>query len=328
MPTTPRWLLLSLLLTLGLTLGATSAAQTVTMGGGFAGGTFNVFVEAIGGYLTESLADLEVVPVRSAGSVENLSRILAGSLDMAIAFAGDASFAFNGFDMFDDDEEPQSGVRAIGYLYAAVSQIVTLPANGIATVSDLAGKRVAVGELGSGTHMSLQRLLGHLGMLDDVTFVYIAGQAASQALKDGRVDAYHVLVGVPNATVADTSVDRDIVVLETLEEALVSGFFDRFPFYLPYVIPAGTYRGVPDAVRTWKDSGLWVVSKDLDDELVYQMMRAVYDPDGLARMHAAGAVAREMGADTALRGVAFPLHPGAARYWLEQGLQLPAIARP
>jgi uncharacterized protein len=323
-----RRLLLSLLLGACLTLGATSTAQILTMGGGFTGGTFNVFVDLIARHLSSTFDDVTVEPVVSAGSIENLRRILAADLDMAVVFAGDAFAAHNGFEGFDDDEQDKSAVRAIGYLYPAVSQVVTLPSTGITSLADLAGKQVAVGDLGSGTHMAMHRLLTAIGVARDVRFVFAGGQTASQMLKDGRVDAYHVLVGVPNATVADTSVDRDIVLIETLAPALAAGFFDRYPFYIPIVIRGGTYRGVAADVPTFKDAGLWVVSADLDEELVYRMTKAVYGAEGLAHFHAAHANARDMGAHTALRGVALPLHPGAARYWIEQGLQLPAIARP
>jgi uncharacterized protein len=78
----------------------------------------------------------------------------------------------------------------------------------------------------------------------------------------------------------------------------------------------------------FKDGALWVVAEDLDEELVYRMTQAVYGTAGLAAMNAATPVAREMGVATAIRNVAFPLHPGAARYWQEMGVQLPAAARP
>jgi uncharacterized protein len=328
---TRRKLLIAALIAIAGMAGSLALAQprSLTMGGGFTGGTFNVFVGGIQDVLAANLPALVGVrQVPSAGSIQNLQQILAGRLDMALAFAGDAYFAFNGFDLFDDDESPVAGVRAIGYLYPAVSQIVALAGSGITNVRDLAGKRVAVGEFGSGTHMSIDRLLNHLGIAGDVTFVYVAGQLASEMLKDGRVDAYHALLGVPNATVNHTAADRDVVVLTTLDAALVSGFFDRYPFYLPVVIPAGAYRGVDSDVLTWKDSALWVVSDALDDELVYQMTKAVYGETGVSFMRIATPVAREMGAQTALRGVALPLHPGAARYWLEVGLELPAIAKP
>jgi TRAP-type uncharacterized transport system substrate-binding protein len=81
-------------------------------------------------------------------------------------------------------------------------------------------------------------------------------------------------------------------------------------------------------VRTFRDAGLWVVSADVDEELVYQMTKAIYDQAGLDRMLQVTNVASEMGPDNALAGIQIPLHPGAARYWEEVGVEIPERIRP
>jgi uncharacterized protein len=326
MRTTP--LTASVLLTLALLFGGAASAQSLTMGGGFAGGTFNDFVAGIAGKVGQSVPGVTVAPVVSAGSVQNLLRLRDGELDMAVVFAGDAYLAYNGFDAFDDEEQPRRDLRAVGFLYSAVSQIVTLADSGIDSFDELVGKRIAVGEIGSGTHLSIERLLRQAGMLGSVSLVHVSGIAASEYLTSGRVDAYHVLLGTPNATVRHTAATHDIRILDTMAVAIRSGLFDRYPFYAPVVIPAQTYRGVEADVPAFKDAGLWIVAADLDDDLVYAMTKAVFGPAGLSAMTTATPVAREMGVATALRGVAFPLHPGAARYWQEVGLELPSAARP
>jgi uncharacterized protein len=110
--------------------------------------------------------------------------------------------------------------------------------------------------------------------------------------------------------------------------ALEAGFFEKYPFYARVTIPAGTYRGVDDEVETWRDAGIWIVSEDMDEEMVYQMTKAIFDADGLEHMLRVTNVAREMGIDSALSGIALPLHPGAARYWAEVGVEIPEVARP
>lgn len=319
------WILV-LAVTLAPALGA--HAQSLTMAGGFAGGTFNDFVAGISTAATAGVEGLEVVVLESAGSAANLRALLAGELDMAVAFAGDTYLAFNGFENFGDDEQVRGDVRAVGFLYSAVSQIVTLADSGIETFDQLVGKRVAVGAVGSGTHLTMERLLRQAGMIDSVEMVFVSGTSASELLLSGAVDAYHVLLGVPNATVLATAADHDIRLLETLPVAIRSGLFDRYPFYTPIVVRGDVYRSLDVEVPVFKDAGLWVVRADLDEDLVYQMTRTVYGPAGIDAMMAVTPVAREMGPSTALRGVALPLHPGAARYWEEIGLQLPAVARP
>jgi uncharacterized protein len=300
--------------------------QFLSIGGGFVGGTFNVFASGMGDYLSQRFPNLNITVEGSAGSAENIRRIQGGEMEMGIAFAGDAYLAYNGMEEFSD--QSYDGIRAVGFLYGAVSQLVVLKGSGIATYEDLAGKRIALGSAGSGTHLSIERLLRQTGMFDRITPVFVAGQAASDQLKDGQVDGYHALLGVPNATLVDTTTARDAVVLSTYGDALAAGFFEKYPFYARVTIPGGTYRGIDDEVETWRDAGIWIVSDAMDEEMVYQMTKAVFDADGLEHMLRVTNVAREMGIDSALSGIALPLHPGAARYWAEVGVEIPEVARP
>lgn len=300
--------------------------QFLSIGGGFVGGTFNVFASGMGDYLSRELPNLNITVEGSAGSAENIRRMQAGELEMGIAFAGDAYLAYNGLEEFSDRRYDK--IRAVAFLYGAVSQLVALEASGIRTFEDLAGRRIALGSAGSGTHLSIERLLRQAGMFERITPVFVAGQTASDQLKDRQIDAYHALLGVPNATVVDTSTTHDIVILSTYQVARDSGFFDKYPFYTPTVIPAGTYRGVEEDVETWRDAGIWIVSADMDEELVYQMTKAIFSEAGLEHMLRVTSVAREMGPENALSGIALPLHPGAARYWQEIGLEIPDIAKP
>lgn len=317
------------LIAFGLVLGSTALAQRqfLAIGGGSTGGTFNVFSSGIGDIVGRTIDGLNVTVEGSAGSAENIRRIQGGDLEMGIAFAGDSFLAFNGEGVFEDGG-PYDKLRAIGFLYSAVSQIVTLEGNGIETLADLEGKTMAVGGAGSGTQLSLERLLTSVGVYDSITPVLVAGQNASDQLKNRQVDAYHALFGVPNASVTDTASTADIHLISSYEEAEAAGFFDEHPYYTEYVIPAGTFNGVDEDVRTFRDAGLWVVSADVDEELVYKMTKAIYDQAGLDRMLQVTNVASEMGPDNALVGVQIPLHPGAARYWQEVGVSIPDVAQP
>ena len=310
-------------------LGVSSANQVfLSMGGGSRGGTFDTFGLGVSDILWRSIDGFNLSLVKSAGSGENLRRIQAGEMDMGVAFAGDVFLSYNGEGAFAEDG-PYNEVRVIGFLYSAVSQLVTLEGAGIRSVEDLAGKTVAVGSEGSGTQLSTERLLTTLDLHNEIDPVLVAGLDASEELKDQQVQAYHGLYGVPNATVTDTSATGEAVILNTYDAAAAAGFFEAYPFYSKYVIPAGTFSGVDEDVETFRDAGLWVVSADTDEELVYRMTKAVYDQVGLYFMQEpTNGVASEMGPDTALVGVRTPLHPGAARYWEEVGVTIPEAAQP
>lgn len=312
---------------LTLTSAAFAQRQFVAIGGGSTGGTFNVFASAVGDIVGRSIDGLNVTVEGSAGSAENLRRIQGGDLEMGIAFAGDSYLAYNGEAVFEEGG-PYDKVRAIGFLYSAVSQIVTLEGSGITDLADLEGVTMAVGGAGSGTQLSLERLLTAVDVYDTLTPVLVAGQNASDQLKNRQVQAYHALFGVPNAAVTDTASTADIRILSSYDEAMAAGFFEQFPFYTEYVIPGGTFSGVDDDVHTFRDAGLWIVSADADEDLVYEMTKSVYDRAGLDRMLQVTAVASEMGPENALVGVQVPLHPGAARYWTEVGVHVPEALQP
>jgi uncharacterized protein len=320
------WIVLTVAAALVAAGSVLAQRQFLSIGGGFTGGTFNVFASGMGDYLSGQFPNVNITVEGSAGSAENIRRIQDGDMEMAVAFAGDAYLAYNALEEFEDG--PYDNIRAVGFLYGAVSQLVTLDGSGIRTFEDLAGKRVALGQAGSGTHLSIERLLRQAGMFDRITPVFVAGQAASDQLKDGQIDAYHALLGVPNATLVDTTTARDAHVISTYEVALASGFFERYPFYSEFTIPAGTYRGVDEDTHTWRDAGVWIVSAELDEELVYQMTKAIYDDAGLEHMLRVTNVARDMTHDNAMSGIALPLHPGAARYWNEVGVPIPELAQP
>ncbi len=320
---------LSLLVVGLLALGSSAFAQRqfIAIGGGSTGGTFNVFASAIGDIVGRAIDDVNLTVEGSAGSAENIRRIQGGDLEMGIAFAGDAYLAYNGEAVFEEDGA-YDNLRAIGFLYSAVSQIVTLEGSGITSLADLEGITMAVGGAGSGTQLSLERLLTVVGVYDSITPVLVAGQNASDQLKNRQVSAYHALFGVPNAAVTDTSSTADIRILSSYDEAEAAGFFDQFPFYTEYVIPGGTFSGVDEDVRTFRDAGLWIVAADTDADLVYEMTKAVYQQQGLDRMLQVTNVASEMGPDNALVGVQIPLHAGAARFWEEAGVEVPEALQP
>lgn len=320
-------LALGLALVAALATGSLAQRQFLSIGGGSTGGTFNTFASGIGDYLSRQIDGLNLTVEGSAGSAENIRRIQGGDLEMGIAFAGDSFLAYNGEGVF-AETGAATDLRAIGFLYSAVSQIVTLEGSGVESVADLEGRRMAVGGAGSGTQLSLERLLTTLGVYDSITPVFVAGQNASAQLKDRQVDAYHALFGVPSAAVTDTTSTADARILSSYPEAEAAGFFEQYPFYTQYVIPGGTFRGIDEDVVTFRDAGLWVVSANADEDLVYAMTQAIYSEAGLEHMLAVTNVAREMGADSALVGIQIPLHPGAARYWSEVGVEIPAAAQP
>jgi uncharacterized protein len=312
---------------ISLVLAAAAFGQPapLSVAGGADGSTFSMIAAAAAKVLTSEIAGLEVVAVVSAGSIETIERILRGELDLGLAYGGDASFAYRGLLEFDVDEDPADEVRAIGFVYAARSLLVTSGDGEIERFEDLDGRRLAIGVAGSGDAVAGERLLRQTATRADVTPVFVGGAEALRLLAAGRVDAIHALVNEgDDATFAPLLRSGELRRIDSLRIAVETGLLDRFPFY-GGAFDAHEAEGADAAA--WGDAAIWVTRAGLSDDDVYRLTSALYGDPGLSRWHA---LAPEAAADTdaALHGISLPLHPGAARYWAERGVDIPGEALP
>lgn len=318
-----RRLVLAAALALALCAGPALARTTfMAFGGGPAGGTFQYFANAMALYIQGHVGGLSLTSEASGGSLENLKHLNAGAIDYAVAYMGDAYLGRKG--ALPEDPAKLENVRAVAFLYGAPAQLVVRAGSSITDVKGLAGKRVAVGNAGSGAAIACERYLGQLGLWDKIDKQFLGYAPAAAAFAQGKIDAFWLLVGYPNATIAEAAAATPIRLIDLGAPAQDSAFYEAFPFYSPTTIPAGTYAGQSSPVASFQDAAYWMASKEVSPEIVYASVAAVFSPDGLATMVAAHKAAREMTIPGALAGLAVPLHPGAARFWQEQGLSLPA----
>jgi hypothetical protein len=222
-----------------------------------------------------------------------------------------------------EDTKVYDKVRPMAYLYGAPAQLVVRADGGITDIMQLAGKKVAVGNAGSGAALSAQRLFESLGLWDKIQPQFLGYSAAASALSDNKIDGFWVLVGYPNASIIEASTTNDIRLIDLDKAAKESGFYEKFPAYSSTKIPAGTYKGQDQDVLTFQDSTLWCTREGVDDDLVYQALKVVYSPEGLEQMVKAHQAAEEMSVETGIKGVPLPLARGADKFWTEQGLEIP-----
>jgi len=301
--------------------GSGMAAKTrLAFSGGPEGGTFQYFSNGIATRLSKNLPDVEVSNMASAGSVENIRRVNSGEADFGIAYSGDTYLAKNG--KLTQDTRKYENVQAVSYLYGAPAHLLTLEKSGIKKVSDLAGKRVAVGGAGSGAAASAQRYFTALGLWDKMNVEFLGYSKAASALGDGLIDAMWVFAGFPNSSVIQAAAGNKIRILSTWDAGVAGGVFTEYPFYAPVTIPAGTYSGVDYEVKTFQDSALWVAGKHLDPAIVNKAAADIYSPEGLSYMVKVKSTAKSMSVDGALTGIVTPVHPGAAKFWESKGLNL------
>ncbi len=261
---------------------------------------------------------LIAVAQASSGSVENLENIRSGFIDSGLAQSDTSFWAYTGTGLY-ENIEPISDLRAISHLYAEQVHVVVRGESEINSVSDLRGRRVSLGKEGSGTLIDARIVMGAFGLADeDVEAFYLSPEPSSDMILNEELDAFFIVGGAPFLAVEDLA-RRVPIRLLPLEGPEIEQLLNERPFFSNAVLQEGTYPGVDEAA-TIAVGADWLASASLDEELVYGLTRALWHPTTrilLDNGHARGA---EIQLEHALRGLAVPLHPGAARYYREIGL--------
>ena len=253
------------------------------------------------------------------GSVANVNGIGGSTLESGFSQSDVATWAHTGTGIW-EGREPVEKLRAIANLYPETIHLVASAASGIASVADLAGKRVSLDEPGSGTLVDAQIILGAYGLSeDDITAAYLKPDQAAERMRDGAMDAFFFVGGFPAGAIAELASQNDIRLIP-ISGAEATALTGEYTFFAENIVPGGTYDGVEDDVTTLSVGAQWITSADQPEELIYQMTKSLWNDATRAMLDAGHAKGREITVATALDGVGIPLHPGAERYYREVGL--------
>jgi TRAP transporter TAXI family solute receptor len=299
--------------------------ERVTMMGGPPAGVFGIFATGISTYLSRAVPNLNVSVAATAGSVENPRRVNAGEGEIGISFSSDVHEAYNGLEKFQG--KPLTNIRAVGVVFMGVGHLITFADSGIKNVEDLSGKRVAVGNPGSGTFATAERIFRALNMWDKITRVPLLGAAAGEAMSEGKADAYFWGGPAPDRVTTEAATKKPVRAIDTYTALAKTDFFKQFPYFAKYTFAPGSYRGITEESHTVGVPALWIASKDFSPELVQKMTAAVYGPEGHAHMMKVHAGSKDMEPKTALQGITIPLHKGAEAHWKSVGVPIPETIR-
>jgi TRAP transporter TAXI family solute receptor len=310
-----------------VSLGAASASvsaqeqQFVTIG---TGGVTGVYYPAGGAICRLVNMDRKEHGIRcsvesTGGSVYNLNAIRQGELDLAVAQSDWQYHAYNGTSQF-KDAGPNKKLRSVFSLHPEPFTVVASKSSGIKNFEDLAGKRVSVGNPGSGQRATAEVLMDEMGWTMDKFSLAAELKAAeqSQALCDGNIDAFFYTVGHPSGAIKEATTSCDSV-LVNVDNAATKKLIKDNPYYRKAIIPGGMYRGSDEDTTTFGVAATFVSSTDVPDDVVYQVVKAVFENfDSFKRLHPAFAnLKKEEMVHDALSA---PLHPGAVKYYKEAGL--------
>lgn len=289
--------------------------SNIKVGTGGTTGTYYAFTTAVGQILSTDAYNFEILS--TGGSQANIEMIEDGDIKMAIVQNDVMNYAYKGTNGF---EAPITSFSAVACVYPEICQLIATKASGITNVADLAGKNVAVGDIGSGTYYNASQILAAAGLDIDTDINKTAasfGDSATQ-LKDGSIDAAFITAGTPTTAITELATSTDVVVVE-LGEDVIANLQDQYSFYAPYEMTEKDYDFVTEPVNTVTIMATFVVSNDMSEDQVYEITKALWENvDDITVAHAKGA---EM--NTALAAAAIgevPLHPGAEKYYREAGI--------
>ncbi|MDL2317487.1 TAXI family TRAP transporter solute-binding subunit [Eubacteriales bacterium OttesenSCG-928-A19] len=310
-------LLLACLLILAMGIAPSAHAETfLSIATGGTSGTYYPLGGDIANLFNSTIDGIKANAQATGGTAENLRLINAGDAELGTVQNDVSAYAFEGIDSFDGEVIDTFSV--ITSLYPEVVQLVARADVGIDSIEDLKGKRVSVGAAGSGTYFNAIHMLEAAGMsLDDIDEQFLSFSESGDAAKNRQIDAFFCTAGIPNAAITELTSGSEAKVI-ALDGATIDAMIAAKPFYVDFTIPGGTYPGIDDDVRTVAITALLVCTNDLDEDLVYQMTKSLYEKGDELLTHAKKT---EITLDTALDGVGnLPIHPGAERYYKEVGL--------
>ena len=261
---------------------------------------------------------LVAVAQSSRGSVANVNGIKSGLLSSGFSQSDVAYWAYSGTGTF-EGQEAMTDLRAIAALYPEHIHLIASKASGIKSVADLKGKRVSLDEPGSGTYVDAKIILEAFGMSEaDVTVENLKPGPAADAIRNGQLDALIFVGGYPAGTLVELASSAEVTVVP-ISGPEVDKMLQKYSFFSKDTIPAGTYEGT-EAAETVAVGAQWLTSAKLDEELIYNITKALWNKNSRSLLDVGHAKGKSVTAETALEGIGIPLHPGAEKFYREAGI--------
>lgn len=301
--------------------GAVNAQEFITIGTGSVTGVYYPTGGAICKLVNKGRKDHNIrCSVESTGgSIYNVNTIRAGELDFGIVQSDWQYHGYNGTSKF-SEQGPYKNLRAMFSLHTEPFNIIARSDAGIENVSDLAGKRVNIGNPGSGDRATMGVVMDAMGWTNDSFKLAseLKGSERSQALCDNKIDAFVYVVGHPNGSIKEATTSCDAKLIPATGEQ-IEAIVNANPYYAFSSVPAGMYRGTDQDVNSFGVAATMVTTADVSDEVAYNVAKAVFENfDTFKRLHPAFANLKKE--DMVKAGLSIPLHPGAMKYYKEVGL--------
>ena len=284
------------------------------------GGTGGTYYP-LGGQIAEIIeeeTDLKVDMNSSNASADNVQDIADGEAELAFVQTDVVAYAVEGIHMFEEDGAVEN-IQAVASLFPETIQIVTTKDSGIESVEDLEGKAVSVGAPGSGTYINAEQILAVHGLdiESDIDAHDLTFDESTDGIQDGNIDAAFITAGTPTGSVVGLSATVDIDIVP-IEQDKIDELIDMYPHYALDMIEGDNAEeyGLDGDVQTVAVLAMLAVADDVSEDDVYEITKTLFEQTDKMAHDKADFITL----DTALDGIGIDLHPGAAKYYEEQGI--------
>jgi uncharacterized protein len=305
----------------GLGLAVAVQAQNISIATGGTGGVYYPMGGGLAAVLSKYVPGMQATAEVTGGSVDNLKLIASGKPYVGFSTSDAAQDALKGEDKFKGNKVP---VRTLMVLYPNRMHLVTVEGKGIAKFADLKGKRVSTGSPGSATEVMAFRLIEAAGMDKDKDLKRerLGAAESVNAIKDGKIDAFFWVGGLPTAAVSDLANTPGNKIRMVDHADLVAAMNKKYGnLYVQDAIPKATYKGMEVDNHQATVQNILVAAESMDEKTAYNIVKAVFD-------HKADIVAVHKEAENfklenqKKDATPVPWHPGAVRYFAEKGIKL------
>lgn len=254
----------------------------------------------------------------SNGGVQNLNLMADGDAHISVAVTSIITEQRQGVNAFEG--RAYEGVRVLTSLYANYNQVVVRKDAGLDSFKDLKGKTFAVGAPGSTMEVESKNhtLKAGLNYPDDFKAQFVGPTESLDLMRNKQIDGFFMMAGIPTAAVTEALTTADAKILN-IDEEIITGLQAEYPWYTRAVIPAGTYEGQDEEVVTTAIKIMLICDENVPDDVAYDLVKVMWE--NIDSIEATNKVVESMSLDNAAQDTAgIPLHPGAERYYKENGI--------
>lgn len=285
------------------------------------GGVYAVYGEGLAKIITDEVG-IPTSTRQTQGPPQNLILLMGGQTEIGLVTSGPALEAMEGTSELMPGKS-YDGMRALVAMYPTAFQMIALKDSGIDSLDDLAGKRVGSGPRAGTGGVYWVRWLESLGI--EANMQYGSSSDQTSQLADGRLDAFILAGGMPHPSFSELETTQDVTIFGMSEETRAK-LIEANPSAVPFDIPASTYKSVDTDLATAAMWNFVVVDESMPEELAYGITKAILENND--RLKATHAAAKDTLAENITKDTFIPLHPGAARYYAEIGVDVPDAIKP